>query len=159
MSGFGIGMLGNAYPWVKAAHVIFVIFWMAGLFMLPRYLVYHQEALAGAGGGAPEATLWIERERKIRNIILTPALVMVWLLGLTLAVNAGLLAGRAGLGWLHLKLLLVLLLSGYHGWAVGYSRKLASGKPTLNGRQLRLVNEVPAVLVTVIVILAIVQPF
>ncbi len=150
------GMLGNAYLWVKAAHLIFVIFWMAGLFMLPRYLVYHQEALAGSGG---DAGLWVEREAKIRNIILTPAMVVVWVLGLVLAANAGLFSGGAGLGWLHLKLLLVVILTGYHGWAVGYARKLAAGKPTLTGRHLRMINEIPAVLVTFIVILAIVQPF
>ncbi|MDY7524087.1 CopD family protein [Sphingomonas sp. 10B4] len=150
-----IGMLGNAYPWMKAAHLIFVIFWMAGLFMLPRYLVYHQEAAIGS----PEAAQWIEREAKIRKIILTPAMVVVWVLGLTLGANLGLFSGASGLGWLHLKLLLVVILSGYHGWAVGYSKKLAAGKPTLTGRQLRLINEVPAVLVTFIVILAIVQPF
>ncbi len=150
-----IGMLGNAYPWVKAAHLIFVIFWMAGLFMLPRYLVYHQEAPIGS----PEVALWVERETKIRNIILTPAMIMVWVLGLTLGANLGLFSGASGLGWLHLKLLLVVILSGYHGWAVGYARKLAAGRPTLTGRQLRLINEVPAVLVTFIVILAIVQPF
>ena len=150
------GMLGNAYLWVKAAHLIFVIFWMAGLFMLPRYLVYHQEALAGSGG---DAGLWVEREAKIRNIILNPAMIVVWVLGLVLAANAGLFSGGAGLGWLHLKLLLVVILTGYHGWAVGYARKLAAGKPTMTGRQLRMINEVPAVLVTFIVILAIVQPF
>ncbi|RZM34343.1 MAG: CopD family protein, partial [Sphingomonas sp.] len=92
-------MLGNAYLWVKAAHLIFVIFWMAGLFMLPRYLVYHQEALAGSGG---DAALWVEREAKIRTIILTPAMIVVWVLGLLLAANAGLFSGGAGLGWLHL---------------------------------------------------------
>ena len=150
-----IGMLGNAYPWMKAAHLIFVIFWMAGLFMLPRYLVYHQEAAIGS----PEAAQWVEREAKIRKIILTPAMVVVWVLGPTLGANLGLFSGASGLGWLHLKLLLVVILSGYHGWAVGYSKKLAAGKPTLTGRQLRLINEVPAVLVTFIVILAIVQPF
>jgi putative membrane protein len=150
-----IGMLGNAYPWIKAAHLIFVIFWMAGLFMLPRYLVYHQEAAIGS----PEAALWVEREAKIRAIIMTPAMVVVWVLGLVLGANAGLFSGMSGLGWLHAKLLLVVVLTGYHGWAVGYPKKLAAGKPTLTGRQLRLINEVPAVLVTFIVILAIVQPF
>ena len=63
--------LAVAYLWIVAAHVIFVIFWMAGLFMLPRYLVYHQEALAA--GRSDEAALWVEREGKIRSIILTPA--------------------------------------------------------------------------------------
>lgn len=151
------GMLGNAYLWVKAAHVIFVIFWMAGLFMLPRYLVYHQEALASAG--TSDAALWVDREAKIRAIILTPAMIVVWILGLLLAANAGLFSGQTGLGWLHLKLLLVVGLTGYHGWAIGYSRKLKAGNPTLTGRQLRMLNEIPAVLVTVIVVLAIVQPF
>ncbi len=153
MSGF----LGAAYDWVKAAHLIFVIFWMAGLFMLPRYLVYHQEALAA--GNAAEATSWIEREGKIRKIILTPAMIVVWVLGLALALNLGLADGTPGLGWLHLKLLLVFLLTGYHGWTVGYAKKLAAGKPTLTGKQLRMLNEVPALAVTLIVVLVIVKPF
>ncbi|MEV9295984.1 CopD family protein, partial [Klebsiella quasipneumoniae] len=92
------------------------------------------------GSSSPEALLWVERERKIRNIILTPSMIMVWILGLALAANVGLFSGQHGLGWLHLKLALVLILSGYHGWAVGYARKLAAGKPTLTGRQLRLIN-------------------
>jgi len=153
MSGF----LGAAYDWVKAAHLIFVIFWMAGLFMLPRYLVYHQEALAA--GNAAEATSWIEREGKIRKIILTPAMIVVWVLGLALALNLGLADGTPGLGWLHLKLLLVFLLTGYHGWTVGYAKKLAAGKPTLTGKQLRMLNEIPALAVTLIVVLVIVKPF
>ena len=153
MSGF----LGAAYDWVKAAHLIFVIFWMAGLFMLPRYLVYHQEALAA--GNAAEAASWIEREGKIRKIILTPAMIVVWVLGLALALNLGLADGAPGLGWLHLKLLLVFLLTGYHGWTIGYAKKLAAGKPTLTGKQLRMLNEIPALAVTLIVVLVIVKPF
>ena len=153
MSGF----LGAAYDWVKAAHLIFVIFWMAGLFMLPRYLVYHQEALAA--GNAAEAANWVEREGKIRHIILTPAMIVVWALGIALALNLGLADGAPGLGWLHLKLLLVFMLTGYHGWTVGYAKKLAAGKPTLTGKQLRMLNEVPALAVTLIVVLAIVKPF
>ena len=69
------------YLWIKAAHIIFVIFWIAGLFMLPRFYVYHQEALPGSD----EEKKWIERERKLRTIIITPAMGMVWLLGLSLA--------------------------------------------------------------------------
>ena len=153
MSGF----LGASYDWVKAAHLIFVIFWMAGLFMLPRYLVYHQEALAA--GNATEAASWVEREGKIRKIILTPAMIVVWVLGLALALNLGLEDGAPGLGWLHLKLLLVFLLTGYHGWTIGYAKKLAAGKPTLTGKQLRMLNEIPALAVTLIVVLVIVKPF
>ena len=150
-----MNFLGNAYLWVKAAHVIFVIFWMAGMFMLPRYLVYHQEAQPGSA----EAQAWVDRETKLRNIILTPAMILVWVLGISLAVNAGLFSGVGGLGWLHAKLVLVLILSGYHGWAVGYAKKLAAGKPTLTGKQLRMLNEIPAILVAFIVLLVIVRPF
>jgi protoporphyrinogen IX oxidase len=151
------GFLGATYDWVKAAHLIFVIFWMAGMFMLPRYLVYHQEALAA--GRTDEAAEWVVREGKLRRIILSPAMVLVWVLGLMLAANAGLFDGMPGLGWLWMKLVFVLGLSGYHGWAVGYARKLAAGKPTLVGRQLRMLNEVPALAVTAIVVLVIVKPF
>ncbi len=147
-----IEMLDAAYLWIVAAHVIFVIFWMAGLFMLPRYLVYHQEALAA--GRTEEAALWVEREGKIRHIILTPAMIVVWLLGLTLAT----VGQHWGAGWLHAKLLLVILLSGYHGWAVGYARKLAAGRPTLTGRRLRMLNEIPALAATLIVVLVFVKP-
>ncbi len=149
------GFLSFAWLWVKAAHVIFVIFWMAGLFILPRYLVHHQEAL----GDPVQAKAWAEREAKLRRVILTPSLVIVWALGLALSVNLGLLEGGAGLGWLHAKLLLVVLLSGYHGWAVGYSKKLAAGQGSLTSKQLRLANEVPAIFVALIVILAVVRPF
>ena len=149
------GFLGGAYDWVKAAHLVFVIFWMAGLYMLPRYLVYHQE-----GRGDPvEAARWVERETKLRRIILTPAMLAVWVLGLLLATNLGLFAGTPGLGWLHAKIALVLLLSGYHGWAVGYGKKLARGGATLPDRTLRMVNEVPALATVLIVVLVIVKPF
>ncbi|MDO7841407.1 CopD family protein [Sphingomonas immobilis] len=150
-----MNFLGNAYLWAKAAHVIFVIFWMAGLFLLPRYLVYHQEAL----GNSAEEAKWVERETKLRKIILNPSMAIVWILGLMLAANAGLFSGVEGLGWLHAKLALVVILSGYHGWAVGYAKKLAAGKPRLSGKALRMINEVPAILVTLIVILVIVRPF
>lgn len=150
-----VGFLGLAYPWVKAAHVIFVIFWMAGLFMLPRYLVYHQETQPGSD----EETHWVEREQKLRSIILTPSMIVVWVLGLLLAANLGLFSGVEGLGWLHAKLGLVLLLSGYHGWAAGYSKRLARGERRLTGRQLRLANEVPGLMAVLIVVLVIVRPF
>ncbi|MCP3734053.1 CopD family protein [Sphingomonas sp. RP10(2022)] len=148
-----MAMLAGAYLWIVAAHVIFVIFWMAGLFMLPRYLVYHQEALAA--GRADEAALWVERETKLRSIILTPAMIAVWVLGLLLAT----VGQHWGAGWLHAKLVFVLLLSGYHGWAVGYAKRLAKGVMRLDGRTLRMLNEVPALVATAIVVLVFVKPF
>ena len=71
------GFLGPAYLWVKAAHVTFVIFWLAGLFLLPRFYVYHHETAVGS----PEDRAWIERESRVRSIILTPAMIVVWILG------------------------------------------------------------------------------
>jgi len=145
--------LALAYYWFLAAHIIFVIFWMAGLFMLPRYLVYHQEALIA--GCAEEAALWVDREAKIRKIILTPAMIAVWLLGITLAT----LGHHWAEGWLHAKLFFVLALTGYHGWSVGYARKLALGKHSLAGRTLRMLNEIPALGAALIVILVVIKPF
>ena len=139
------------YLWLKAGHLIFVIFWMAGLFMLPRYFVYHQESAPGS----PEEALWVERERKLRKIILGPSIALVWLLGLALAFTIG----AWDQGWFHAKLLVVIALSGYHGWLAGYAKKLARGERPLEGKTLRLLNEVPGVAVAVIVVLAIVKPF
>jgi protoporphyrinogen IX oxidase len=139
------------YAWIKAAHVIFVIFWIAGLFMLPRYYVYHQESPAGSA----EEKKWIDRERKLRLIILTPALLAVWVLGLTLAH----ITNSWMEGWLHAKLALVLLLTAYHGWMAGYGRKLAKGRRDMSGRSLRIANEVPGVATALIVVLVIVKPF
>lgn len=138
------------YPWLKAAHIIFVIFWMASLFILPRYLVHHQEAL-----GTSEADKWVERETKLRKIIMTPSMILVWILGLTLAA----VLQAWGEGWFHAKLLLVLAMTGYHGWMTAYARKLARGEATLTPKQLRLINELPALFVTFIVILVVVKPF
>ena len=143
--------LAMTYLWLKAGHVIFVIFWMAGLFMLPRYLVYHQEAAPGS----PEEAVWINRTRKLLKIILAPSIAVVWLLGVLLATTANLWSE----GWLHAKLLLVLLLSGYHGYKAGYAKKLARGERPLTGKQLRLLNEVPGLAAALIVILVIIRPF
>ena len=144
-------LLATTYLWLKAGHVIFVIFWMAGLFMLPRYFVYHQEAERGS----PEADRWIEREAKLRKIILTPSLIVVWVLGLALALSTD----AFHQGWFLTKFVLVLALTGYHGWMVSYSKKLARGEDTLSGKQLRLLNEVPGLAAALIVVLVIVKPF
>jgi protoporphyrinogen IX oxidase len=146
-----MGWLGNAYLWIKAAHIIFVIFWMAGLFMLPRFFVYHQESPEGSD----EEKRWIERETRLTKIILKPAIIIVWVFGLALAVDVGAFSQ----GWFHIKLLVVLGLSGFHGWMVGYAKKLARGERALEGRKLRLLNEVPGAAAAIIVFMAIVKPF
>ena len=145
------GFLGPAYLWVKAAHVTFVIFWMAGLFLLPRFYVYHQETTAGS----PEDRAWIERESRVRSIILTPAMVAVWVLGLMLAFHLN----AFGQGWFSAKLALVVVLTGYQGWLGSYGRKLANGQRSLSSRTVRMVNEVPGIVAALIVVLVIVRPF
>ena len=146
-----IGFLGNAYPWVKAAHVTFVIFWIAGLFLLPRFYVYHHGTLEGS----VEDRAWIEREARVRSIILTPAMLIVWILGLLLAVQIG----AFGQHWFDAKFALVLLLTGYQGWLGAYGRKLAAGKRPLANKTLRMLNEVPGIATALIVVLVIVKPF
>jgi len=145
------GFLGLAYPWVKAAHVTFVIFWMAGLFLLPRLYVYHQETTVGS----PEDRAWIERESRVRSIILTPAMALVWILGLMLAFNVDAFSQ----GWFLAKLALVVALSGYQGWLSGYGKKLARGERPLSGRAVRMINEIPGIAAALIVVLVIVRPF
>jgi putative membrane protein len=137
--------------WLKAGHVIFVIFWMAGLFMLPRLFVYHQEAAPDA----PENALWTLREARLLRIILWPSMAVTWALGLILAMSLDAFAQ----GWFHAKLAAVLGLSAYHLWLAGYHQALARGERRLGGKQLRLLNEVPSLAAIVIVILVIVKPF
>ena len=145
------GWLGLAYPWVKAAHVTFVIFWMAGLFLLPRFYVYHQETAVGS----PEDRAWIERESRVRSIILTPAMIVVWILGLMLAFDID----AWPQGWFMAKLAFVLLLTGYQGWLGLYGKKLARGERPLSSKAVRMINEIPGVAVAIIVVLVIVRPF
>ena len=145
------GFLGPAYLWVKAAHVTFVIFWMAGLFLLPRFYVYHQETAVGS----PEDRAWIERESRIRSIILTPAMAVVWVLGLMLAFNID----AWHQGWFMAKFALVIGLSAYQGWLGAYGKKLANGERPLSGKAVRMINEIPGVAAALIVVLVIVRPF
>lgn len=146
----------TTYLWVKAAHLIFVIFWIAGLFMLPRFYIYHHPVAPGSA----EDRLWIERERRLRSIILTPAMIAVWVLGIALIwINQRMGTGIMTQGWLHAKLLIVFALTGYHGWAVSYGKKMAGGFRPAKDRTLRLMNEVPGIATAAIVILVIVRPF
>ena len=145
------GFLGAAYPWVLAAHVTFVIFWMSGLFLLPRFYVYHHATAPGSA----EDRAWIEREDRVRTIILTPAMLVVWALGLLLAVNIGAFQQ----GWFHAKLALVVALTAYQGWLGVYGKRLATGKRPLENRTLRIMNELPGVAAALIVVLVIVRPF
>lgn len=144
---------GTGYDWIKAGHVIFVIFWMAGLFMLPRYLAYHSETALGSA----ESEVWKARERRILRVILTPAMLMAWLFAILMLV------GRPemlqGAGWLHAKIALVLGLSGFHGFLAAQVRKFRGDKGIRNTRTWRLLNEIPSFAAIVVVILVVVKPF
>ena len=143
--------LNLTYAWIKAAHIIFVIFWISGMFMLPRFYVYHQEATPGS----VEEKRWIERERRLRNIIITPSMLLVWAFGLTLAY----ITGAWHEAWFQAKFAIVLLLSGYHGYMVGYGKKLAKGVRPASGKALRIMNEIPGIATALVVILVVVRPF
>jgi putative membrane protein len=139
------------YEWLKAVHVLAVISWMAGMLYLPRLMVYHVDA---APGSVQSETFKV-MERRLLKGIMNPAMIVTWALGLYLAWDA---FGFKG-GWLHGKILLVVLLSGVHGYLVGRVRDFAHDRNTKSGRFYRIINEVPAVLMVGIVILVIVKPF
>ena len=139
------------YPWLKIGHVVFMVFWMAGLFMLPRQCIYMLDHAPGSEGEAK----WATRMGKLRKIILTPSLIIVWVLGLTLAYTIGAFSQ----GWLHAKLTLVLILSGYHGWLVAQTRKMARGERPLTEKQLRMIGEVPGLVLLLVVALVYLKPF
>jgi putative membrane protein len=139
------------YPWLKAFHIIAVIAWMAGLLYLPRLFVYHCEVTPGGAEDERFKTM----ERKLMRVIINPSMIMVWILGLTLAHTLD----AWGQGWFHAKLLLVIFLSGLHGMLSRWRRDFEVGKNTKSQRFFRIVNEVPAVLMAAIVILVVVKPF
>lgn len=144
-------VLLSIYLFLKSGHVIFMVFWLAGLFMLPRQCIYMLDEAPGSPGEAK----WAERMGKLRTIILTPSLIVVWVLGLTMAYAGGHFAS----GWFHAKLTLVLVLTGYHGWLVGQTKKMARGMRPLTEAHLRMIGEVPGLLLVVIVVLVYLKPF
>ena len=143
--------LGMLYYWLKAGHIIFMVFWMAGLFILPRQLVY----MHATAPGSAEESLWAQRTRQLSKIILLPSIIVVWVLGLALSFSIG----AWDQGWFHAKLLLVLILSGYHGYMVALSKKMARGERPMEEKRLRLIGEAPAILLALIVVLVVVKPF
>jgi putative membrane protein len=149
-----IDALAPAYPWVKALHLIAVIAWMAGMLYLPRLFVYHSEI---PRGGGPEHARFVAMERRLLRAIINPAMIAAWLLGLTLVLTPGVIDWQAG--WWHAKLLSVLLMSGFHGYLSANRRKFAADERPGTQRHWRVMNEVPTLLMIVIVIMVIVTPF
>tara|TARA_R110002073_G_scaffold188593_1_gene347479 strand:+ start:427 stop:882 length:456 start_codon:yes stop_codon:yes gene_type:complete len=142
----------TAYLVIKALHIIAVIFWMAGMLYLPRLFVYHHGAIAG---GELETAL-LKQEHNLLKIIVNPSMIAVWTLAIVMIVANEALWNST---WLHIKLVLVLILSGVHGFYAGTVRKFAAGERPRTERFWRLMNEVPALMVIAIVVLAVVKPF
>ena len=139
------------YQWLLAFHIIAVIAWMAGMLYLPRLFVYHCEADVGSR----QSETFKVMERRLLKAIINPAMIVTWLLGLWLAWSGGWFAAP----WLHAKLVLVLAMSGVHGVLSKYVREFAADKRRKSAKFFRILNEVPTVLMILIVILVVVKPF
>jgi putative membrane protein len=139
------------YEWLKALHVIAVIAWMAGMLYLPRLFVYHCEA----DPGSRQSETFKVMERRLLKGIINPAMIATWVLGLWLAWSGGLFAAR----WLEAKLVLVLAMSGVHGMLSRYVKDFAADRNRKSQKFYRIINEVPTVLMILIVILAVVKPW
>ncbi len=137
--------------WVKAAHIISVIAWMAALLYLPRLMVYHADSVVGS----EKSETFKIMERRLLRQIATPAMISTFVFGIWLATLMGVWIDP----WLHVKLAFVLALAAYHGLVVHWVRAFAEDRNTRPTRFFRMVNEVPALLMVVIVILVVVKPF
>lgn len=143
-----------AYPWIKALHVMAVISWMAGIFYLPRLFVYHVEQ---AQDDAPRAEMFQTMERKLFRGIMNPAMIVTWVCGVAMVITGG--ASIYATGWFGIKFLMVSLMTLFHHWCGRERKRLAVGEFNHDGKYYRLINEVPALLLVVIVIMVVVKPF
>lgn len=139
------------YLWIKALHVIAVISWMAGMLYLPRLFVYHSDLQPGSD----QSELFKVMERRLLRVIINPAMMVAWVAGLWLAWSGFGFQGT----WLYLKLAAVIAMSAAHGYFSGAVRRFAEDRNEISSKRWRLINEVPTVLMIVIVILVIVKPF
>lgn len=144
--------MDTLYLWLKALHVIAVISWMAGMLYLPRLFVYHCETDVGSDGSERFKVM----ERKLFRAIINPAMIATWLFGLGMLATGFV---DLGAGWLHVKLTLVVLLSGVHGWFSKLRKDFEADKNQRPQKFYRMINEVPTVLMIGIVIMVIVKPF
>jgi len=151
MSGF-VHSVGF-YLWIKAFHIVAVIAWMAGMLYLPRLFVYHCETAPGSA----ESERFKRMERRLLRIIINPAMIAAWVLGLTLSFLP--ITDAWHQHWFHVKFALVLAMSALHGLYARLTRFFGRDENTHDARFYRLWNEIPAALMIVIVVLAVVKPF
>ena len=143
--------LADYIPWILAFHIIAVMTWMAGMLYLPRLFVYHTQTKPGSESSERFKVM----ERKLLRGIVNPSMVAVWILGPVLAWLTGAYLDL----WLQIKFVLVIILSGIHGYLVRCWRDFAADRNTRSERFYRILNEIPAVLMVLIVILFVVKPF
>jgi putative membrane protein len=148
-----MSLLVPFYPWIKAFHTVSVIAWMAGMLYLPRLFVYHCDAPRGSA----ESERFKVMERRLLKQIMTPAMIAVWSFGALLALTPGVIDWAAG--WWHVKLLLVLLMSGFHGALSRWRRDFLEDRNTRPPRFYRIANEIPTLLMVGIVVMVVVKPF
>ena len=148
-----IELLAPFYLWVKSFHLMAVMAWMAGLFYLPRLYVYHTQIAPGG----EESARFMKMERLLLRAIMNPAMIATWLLGLILVLTPGIVSWMSG--WWHLKLLSVLAMTGFHGMLSKARREFAADGRVHTERYWRIMNEVPTLLMIIIVIMVIVKPF
>ncbi|MBF9035944.1 protoporphyrinogen oxidase HemJ [Rhodobacterales bacterium HKCCE2091] len=149
-----LDFLAAAYPWTKSLHVISVIAWMAGLFYLPRLYVYHVEV---AGPEGEKAELFQVMERRLLRAIMNPSMIATWVFGLMLVFTPGVVDWS--LGWPWTKAVAVLAMTWFHHWLALRRKDLAAGTDTRTGRTYRMMNELPTLLLIVIVVSVIAKPF
>ena len=149
-----IPALALLYPWTKAFHVIAVIAWMAGIFYLPRLFVYH----CAVPRGSVESERFKVMERRLLKQIMLPAMLATWFLGALLVLTPGIVQW-APLNWWHVKLVAVLLMTGFQGAAGKWRRVFLEDRNVKPDRFYRVANEVPTVLMAVAVIMVVVKPF
>ncbi len=147
-------ILLGAYPWIKAAHTLSVIAWMAGMFYLPRLFVYHAER--AEPGSELDATFQI-MERKLLKLIMSPAMIATWVFGLLLVSMPGVIDWSQGWPWF--KAAAVIAMTGMQGWLSKRQKGFAAGENRLSGRNYRIANEIPTLLLLVIVVAVVVRPF
>ena len=149
-----IPWLLNVYPWTTAFHLISVIAWMAGIFYLPRLFVYHCEL----GRGTRESERFKVMERRLYKQIMTPAMIATWTFGVLLVLTPG-VVDWSGFNWWHVKFAGVIAMTGFQGAAGKWRRDFAEDRNQRPHRFYRVANEVPTLLLALIVIMAIVKPF
>lgn len=147
-----IDLLSSFYPWTKALHVVSVIAWMAGLFYLPRLFVYHVESVRK---GDETDALFQTMERRLLRAIMNPAMVATWCFGLMLVFTPGVVDW--GAVWPWTKAAAVLAMTWFHHWLAKRRKDFAAGQNTITGRQYRMMNELPTILMIVIVFSVIVR--